>query len=254
MSRHYIERRGVVIIPNSDIISVSPMRGQVWMVSEPDTVTDALIKAGSRIECKTRPYLVISTDRDLMKGDICINCLPITSNVKNELEFDVFFTNGMGKKNKIKCDQVTTRDSKFFFRHLYDVSADVLVQSIKNVCRRIGVLYPSTDDGISLTQLNERVRQLEDRLLNGVPEVKILEPVIKKPTVVETEIPAGVATKATRKPQRERWTNESARKFVADYNRSKDLKKVQKKYGFTNIKTMYNEKYRLSKRLNEGRL
>lgn len=34
------------------------VKGQIWLVREPDSVTDARIKAGTHLMVKTRPYLI----------------------------------------------------------------------------------------------------------------------------------------------------------------------------------------------------
>lgn len=224
-----------MVISNSDIISVSPMRGQVWLVEEPYEVTDVLMKNGYRIECKTRPYLVIGINSDLIQGDVCVNCIPITSNVKLVLRYDIVFKNAIGKANKIKCDQLTTKDAKFFVKLLYTLSPDIFSQVMEMVSRRIGLKAEPTME----ETINELVARLDKIESSLKPEPK------KKSKSIST----------AKNPIREstgnrRWDTESIRQFLEEYKKSKDKERLSRKWGFSSKEIMYRERYRLQERLN----
>lgn len=120
--------------------TIKYQRGMVFIVYEEQEVTDALIKTGTRIICKTRPYILLSPTEYMAsdKNPIFI-AAPITSNTDYYHFGDVKFSQGT-TDSRICPNQLKAIDRKNIREYMFMVSDEILNKVSEAVMQMCGLI------------------------------------------------------------------------------------------------------------------
>lgn len=117
--------------------------GQVWLVEEPQEITNALRNQGSTVINGTRPYVIIKH----YGGHI--TCAPLTTNA-NKSEYtdhDIVFVKG-DITSRIILSQIQTKDIKFFAKYYYTFSPESIEVIMQETKRYFGFVSNDTAEEI----------------------------------------------------------------------------------------------------------
>lgn len=226
-------------------------RGQVWMVAEPDDVTQAKINAGDRTICYTRPCVVL-TPADQMFGGPLITVVPITSKIGVVKEHDIVFRNHDLVQNKIMVNQLTTKDSDMFIRYMFTLPEDIMraIEEQVALITGLNMTLSSTPESSELDsqKVSELEKELEKakeciRLLHIELDEKTLDVDSKKDSVVTTK------KKSSRTPKN-KWSEEQAIEFLYDSGRLTTAE-LMKKYALKTKGSVHSTRYLLKKKYGE---
>lgn len=104
-------------------------RGQVWMVNESENVTYAKLQAHVETICKTRPYVIMSSDDICARGEHIVQGYPLTSNLDNRdggLIIKIPDQNGFIKDSLVLVNQLTPIETKNIFGYISTVAPKTL--------------------------------------------------------------------------------------------------------------------------------
>ena len=102
-------------------------RGQVWYVEE-ENPTPISERNRTSVQAKSRPWLIVSTDKSNQHAYI-LNCVPISSSSSKDFIAHVVFRNDRGEQNVIECEQITTKGIEDFLHrgtYKYTLSDEIM--------------------------------------------------------------------------------------------------------------------------------
>lgn len=206
-------------------------RGQVfyynplWSVFGKNKEPKGIQNNGS-IEFKTRPYLVISTDKGNFSSTLC-NLLPITTRSGINIPSQVKFTYD-NRSQVILTEQPITANIKDLGEYLYTVSDEVMAQLRKGLYIQLDIT-PRTAD-VVLDNLAERLDNIVNRVLENsrkkvdtVSVEAVEELAIKLASGVEELLPKAEPVLEVKKPETD----------IKQVEHMSQIDKFNKKYGYT---------------------
>ena len=209
-------------------------RGQVWFINDN-------VESKGSIQCKSRPYLVISNDRCNAYSTV-IHMAPITSKVKGDYPTHVLYKDMDEIPHTILIEQITPKSVphiKRNSRYMYTLSDDVIGKVDEAILRQFGILSrrkkydeyldSTIDSSISLIESAASLEESEgdesrssqiDKFNSRMSKYKELNNIEEKLTL-------------DRSPQgRIRWTIELKKRFIEDATKH-CAETMMKRYGMT---------------------
>ena len=222
-------------------------RGQVWMVAEPEDVTQAKINSGDRTICYTRPCVVLTPSDQIMGGPL-ITVVPITSKIGVVKEHDIVFRNHDHEQNKIMVNQLTTRDSDMFIRYMFTMPDDIM-RAIEEQVALITGLSLSTE---SSELDSQKISELEKELARAKECIKLLrKELVKTKTEADSAVSDLTAKKSSRtRTPKKKWSEEQAIDFLKDGSHM-TTEELMKKYGLASKGSVHSTRYLLKKKYGE---
>lgn len=214
-------------------------RGQVWMVKEDKRLTELRMQLNDIMECKTRPFVILTSNVDIETNSILLTCVPITSNITTMRSSDIIFRNYESEQNRIIVSEVQTKESKYFISYMYTMPDDIMMQidkissgrigigsSLKNISDEIAKLQMTLDhlkksaekifaDTICTSMQRDNITQLPVRKVTSSVKKEQPEATTK---ITVTENKTGVAkstnVKTNTKRKYHKWTEDEAKEFL----------------------------------------
>ena len=226
--------------------------GQVWMVAEPEDVTQAKINAGDRTICYTRPCVVL-TPADQMFGGPLITVVPITSKIGVVKEHDIVFRNHDLVQNKIMVNQLTTKDSAMFIRYMFTLPEDIMraIEEQVALITGLNMTLSSTPESSELD--SQKISELEKELAKAKECIRLLQKELDGKTAeVDTKKRQQIhdtKKKSSRTPKN-KWSEEQAIEFLYDSGRLTTAE-LMKKYALKTKGSVHSTRYLLKKKYGE---
>ena len=135
-------------------------RGQVWMVGEPESVSNAKVASRVGTICFTRPYVIISSD-DVCAKESIIQGYPLTHSTTRPDGGIVFSEPAPStEKSLILVNQLTPIESKNLLSYMYTLSSTLMDKIDRFTADRLGI--PTMNDKIR--EMTEKIKSLEKEL------------------------------------------------------------------------------------------
>lgn len=158
-------------------------RGQVWMVSEPESVSNAKVDAHVGTICFTRPYVIISSD-DVCAKESIVQGYPLTHTITRPDGGIVFSEPAPStEKSLILVNQLTPIESKNLIAYMYTLSSTLMDKIDKLTAERMGI--PTTNAKIK--EMTEKIRNLEKELESRQSTQSIISENIPKKDLIKVE-------------------------------------------------------------------
>lgn len=220
-------------------------RGQVWMVAEPEDVTQAKINAGDRTICYTRPCVVLTPANQI--GGPLITVVPITSKLGVVKEHDIVFRNHDLEQNKIMVNQLSTKDSDMFIRYMFTMPEDIMRAIEEQVVLITGLSLSTSESSENLTQ---KIGELEKELAKAKECIKLLHKELDKNAAADSAVSIETTTKKSSRTPKKKWSEEQAIAFIKDGGHM-TTEELMKKYGLATKGSVHSTRYLLKKKYGE---
>lgn len=112
-------------------------RGQVWLVYEDRRISAAKIAANSRIQAKTRPYLIMTADQFISKP--VVYGIPLTHNITNEEDNNDIVVTYQNDKSRIMMNQLTAIDLIQVKKYMFTLTDNVMHEIDSALLRLLGI-------------------------------------------------------------------------------------------------------------------
>ena len=199
-------------------------RGTVWWSEDCYEFTDV-----QGISSKVRPVMIISNN-ERGRSPI-VEVLKLTTTDKSETcsSINIPVING-SRKMYIMCNQHYTVSINSLTQYIFTVDLDTMNKVEKGVLLSMGMIkyYDSFN----------KVSQIKNILGHNY--------VATIPRQVDTKDNEESGSVVTRRKSYQRWTDESKKKFISEYENS-PIDTIIKKYGFSNKNSVYSCYYRFKK-------
>lgn len=137
-------------------------RGQVWMVTEPESVSNAKASAHVGTICFTRPYVIMSADEVCAK-EVILQGYPLTHSTGRPDGGIIFNEPAPStEKSLILINQLTPIEVKNMIQYMYTLSEDLMKKIDKLTAERMGI--ETIDE--KTRWMNNRIRELEKELIS----------------------------------------------------------------------------------------
>lgn len=146
------------------------VKGQIWLVREPDSVTDARIKAGTHLMVKTRPYLIYMAEESAQLKFNIVQGFPIPSNdrlsddrEKSYYDFDIRFKNQEGHVNRIITGQLTSIDCRYLSKYICSLPTELMDELDALVAERFGYGDHLLNLSTKLDAMKKEIAEMEEK-------------------------------------------------------------------------------------------
>lgn len=146
------------------------VKGQIWLVREPESVTDARIKAGTHLMVKTRPYLIYMAEESAQLKFNVVQGFPISSNdrlsddrEKSYYDFDIRFKNQEGHINRIITGQLTSIDCRYLLKYICSLPTELMDELDTLVAERFGYGGHLLNLSEKLEAMRKEIAEMEEK-------------------------------------------------------------------------------------------
>lgn len=237
------------------------LRGQVWFVQEDTRITEAKIQGGSRIQAKSRPYLLYIGYEASLQHPTVVQGFPVSTSIRADDGVDIlrddeiYFYNHRGDRARCLVNQLTSIDTKNLSRYMYTVPEAMMEEIDHMVISRFGLTQQFQEIETRLNQLKAQLLSIEKRAGDdffkyvnaalGVPSVSA-KPNDETKTTEATEIEQDEEGKQSGKTGKNHWTEKTGRRFLSDFD-VLSREQMMEKYHLT-LSSVLSMKYKLHKK------
>lgn len=117
------------------------MRGQIWMVEEPQELSQAKINTGDKSLAYRRACLIVESDDSLKAGGPLIAVLPINGSMSKDdvIEEYIPYQNGLGDYSRIIISQPSVKMRGMFSKYLGTLDQDVMADVDAALVKHLGL-------------------------------------------------------------------------------------------------------------------
>ena len=191
-------------------------RGQIWMVKESSDMSTLKVKLGYTTMAYSRPYLIISDDKEIEQSDKKLVCVPISSKLDYVVGNVAIFTNYDGERNKVCVSEIHTIDSFRFSHYMFTISDEIMNEIDIKIKRTLFGTEHTLKPKIEIKDIDISVKEISND---------------NESKPVKSSTASSVPTTEKQNSIYHRWTRDEMVEFCKKYNESLD--DVCKEYGLT---------------------